>query len=180
MTTFVSLLRGINVGPNTTVKMEDLGMLYRSLGLENIRTYLRSGNVLFDAPDRESDTLATTIEDSLAGATGFPVKVLLRTGEELSRIALDNPFLREKSCNPGALHVTFLSGLPAAGPVGEMYRVRDETDRFIVRGTEIYLCCPQGYGRTKFSNAFFEKRLALVATTRNWKTVTALAEMVKE
>ena len=180
MTSFVSLLRGINVGPNTTVKMDDLVVLYRTLGLENVRTYLRSGNVLFDAQDREPDTLAAAIEKSLALAVGFPVKVIIRTCEDLSRIAADNPFLQEQACDPGTLHVTFLSGLPPAGPDGETNRGQNDQDRFIIMGTEVYLCCPHGYGRTKFSNAFFEKRLALVATTRNWKTVTALAEMAKE
>lgn len=78
MTIFVSLLRGINVGPNTTVKMVYLVVLYRSLGLENIRTYLRGGNVLFEGKVPEPDTLAVTIEESLTLAAGFPVKVLGR------------------------------------------------------------------------------------------------------
>lgn len=177
MTAYISLLRGINVGPKKTVKMEDLIALYKSLGLENIRTYLRSGNVVFEAPARETDTLASILADSITGAAGFPVAVLIRTGDELRAIVANNPFLAEKPYDPGTLHVTFLSGLPAAVSVGEVNKVRDETDRFAIRGKEVYLYCPEGYGRTRFSNIFFEKRLGLVATTRNWKTVTVLADM---
>ena len=180
MTAYISLLRGINVGPKKTVKMEDLIALYKSLGLENIRTYLRSGNVVFEAPARETDTLATILADSITGAAGFPATVLIRTGDELRAIVANNPFLAEKPYDPGTLHVTFLSGLPAAISVGEVNKVRDETDRFVIRGREVYLSCPNGYGRTRFSNTFFERKLALAATTRNWKTVMALAAMAND
>ncbi len=179
MITYVSLLRGINVGPHKTVKMEDLVTLYRSLGLENVRTYLRSGNVLFDSDIPEPIILAAMLGEQITRALDFPVNVIIRTRDELQQIIMSNPFLMRENRDTNALHVTFLSNLPAENLVGEVSAIKDEVDGFQILGKEAYLFCPNGYGRTRFSNTFFEKKLGVVATTRNWKTVTALAAMAK-
>ncbi len=180
MTVYISLLRGINVGPQKTVKMEELVALYESLDLENVRTYLRSGNVLFDSPAPEPEILAATLGEHIALTLGLPVKVLIRTAADLRQIIANNPFLQGDAKDPKTLHVTFLSRLPSAGSVGEVNLIKDDVDSFAIRGREVYLSCPNGYGRTRFSTTFFEKKLGLVATTRNWKTVMALAAMAND
>jgi uncharacterized protein (DUF1697 family) len=179
MTVYISLLRGINVGPQKTVKMEELVALYESLDLENVRTYLRSGNVLFDSGDPEPEILAATLEEQIIRTLGFPVKILIRTAADIRQITTNNPFLQEDAKDPKTLHVTFLSDLPSAVLLDDVNMIKDETDRFVIRGREVYLSCPNGYGRTRFSNTFFERKLGLAATTRNWKTVMALAAMAK-
>ncbi len=179
MNTYVSLLRGINVGPTKKVKMEDLVALYESLGLKNVWTYLRSGNVLFDSTDTDPKKLSAMLEERISRTVGFPVKVMLRTADELQQVITRNPFLQGVSRDTTKLHVTFLSDEPSARSVNEMSAIKDEVDGFVIMGREAYLSCPNGYGRTRFSNTFFEKKLGVVATTRNWKTVTALAAMAK-
>jgi uncharacterized protein (DUF1697 family) len=179
MSTCVSLLRGINVGPTRTVKMADLVTLYRSLGLKNVRTYLNSGNVLFDSPRNDQENLPALLEKQITRTVGFPVKVLVRTGDELDRVITSNPFLQTISRDTAKLYVTFISENPSENSVVEVNTIKYGFDRFIIRGLEIYLFCPNGYGKTKFSNSFFEKGLAVMATTRNWKTVTALSALAK-
>jgi uncharacterized protein (DUF1697 family) len=179
MNTLVSLLRGINVGPTKTVKMEDLVALYESLGLKDVRTYLRSGNVLFDSPGTDLENVSVMLEEQITRSVGFPVKVLVRTGDHFQDIIRNNPFLQGISHDIKGLHVTFLSTDPPGTSVNEVHAIKDQVDRFIIAGKEVYLLCPKGYGRTRFSNTFFEKKLGVAATTRNWKTVTTLAEMAK-
>ena len=180
MATYISLLRGINVGGQKKIKTEELLALFDSLGLKNVRTYVQSGNVIFNSPQRDIQELAKLIETKIVQAFNFSVAVLVRTPDELQRIIDDNPFLREKTADTGKLHVTFLSAMPAKSVVEQMKEMHNESDKFIISNKEIYLYCPDGYGRTKYSNDFFEKKLGMVATTRNWKTVNMLLDMAKK
>jgi uncharacterized protein (DUF1697 family) len=177
MNSWVSLLRGINVGPTTTVKMDEVVSLYKSLGLKNVRTYMRSGNVLFESPQTDPEKCPGILEKQITLRVGFPVKVLIRSGEELRQIISNNPFLSGESGDITRLHVTFLSKEPPENLLHDLIPVKDDQDRFIIRGKEVYLFCPGGYGRTRFSNAFFEKNLGMITTTRNWRTVTVLSAM---
>ncbi len=105
---------------------------------------------------------------------GVSTKVLLRTGDELAGVLAGNPFLAGEP-DPATLHVTFLAETPDAGRAGQLQAPAGESADFRIAGRQVYLHCPDGYGRTKLTNSFFESRLAVVATTRNWRTVTALA-----
>ena len=171
-TRYVALLRGINLGARNKIGMADLRALVAGLGAEDVETYVQSGNVVFTSVPSE-DTFASRLEEGIRREHGHAVAVLVRTGAELARLVAANPFL-EAGKDPASLHVTFLT--EAAG------RTRLEApdhgdDEFRVVGREIYLHCPNGYGRSKLSNAFFEKKLGVIATTRNWRTVTTLAEL---
>jgi uncharacterized protein (DUF1697 family) len=177
MHTVISLIRGINVGSSKTVTMDDLVSLYRSLGLKNVRTYLRSGNVLFDNPGNDPGEVSGMLEEHVSRMAGFQVLVILRTDNDLSEIVRNNPFQKEVTHHLTGLHVTFLSDYPSVDMVNEINAINDPVDKVQVLGREAYLLCPEGYGRTKFSNTFFERKLGVTATTRNWKTVTILAEM---
>jgi uncharacterized protein (DUF1697 family) len=99
--------------------------------------------------------------------------VLLRTRAELAKLVAGNPFLRAGK-DPSTLHVTFLADVPGGARIEAPGSGADE---FRIVRREVYVHCPNGYGRSKLSNAFFEKKLGVVATTRNWRTVTTLAEL---
>jgi uncharacterized protein (DUF1697 family) len=178
MTVFISLLRGINVGGQKRIGMADLVQLCTSLGFDNVRIYLQSGNVLFESQDRDPGRLSAMISENISGKFGFPVKVITRTSDELRRIILANPLAKE-GLDADKFHVTFLSDSPTEEFPGSRMKGEDGPDRYVIIGREIYLFCPNGYGRTKFSTSFFEKKLGVFATTRNWKTVTTLAEMAE-
>lgn len=174
MTTYAALLRGVNVGKNK-LAMADFRSVLTELGAVDVQTYLQSGNAVFGHPARRPAELARAIEQGLAGL-GVSSRVLLRTGKQLAAVLVQNPFLARES-DPVKLHVTFLAERPAADRIPKLQVPAGETATFHLAGTEVYLHCPDGYGRTKLTNSFLETRLGTAATTRNWRTVTALAEL---
>jgi uncharacterized protein (DUF1697 family) len=148
--------------------MAGLREVFEQLGHADVRTYIQSGNVVFDAADA-SPRVRTGLEQAIDRAFGLDVTVLLRTPAELAKVATQNPY------GPDA-YVTFLDGVPDRKRVAALDPSPFAPDEFRVVGQEVYVRCPNGYGRTKINNAFFEKKLATRATTRNWRTVETLLE----
>src|SRR5712664_754612 len=174
------MLRGINVGGQKIVKMESLRRSFEASGFNGVRTYVQSGNVIFDASKGSPDSLSRKIREKILSDYGFSVPVILRTSGEMEKIVSDNPFLEERGIDRSRLHVSFLSTLPAEAGLRKLDALDALPDRFSVKGREVYLHCPNGYGRTKLSNNALEKLLSAEATTRNWKTVIALVGMSSE
>jgi uncharacterized protein (DUF1697 family) len=175
MIRYVSLLRGINVGGRRKVSMAQLREIYASLGFRGIQTYVQSGNVIFTDGAIDLVKMQLKIEKQISRAFGFDILVFLRTKNELQAIIHDSPF---KKKDEGKLHVTFLSEKPSNVPVTELDGARAGSEEYSISGREVYLFCPNGYGSTKLSNNFLEKKLGVRATTRNWKTVNTLLAMV--
>jgi uncharacterized protein (DUF1697 family) len=176
VTTYVCLLRGINLGARNKVKMADLEALFVALGHADVATYIQSGNVVFTSPVDSPSTLARGIEERIAADLGLEVTVLLRTTDELSRVIEANPFVGG-GADPAELHVTFLADEPDPAAAGAVDGGGFEPDEFRILGREVHLRCPDGYGRSKLNNAFWERRLGVAATTRNWRTVNKLHEL---
>ncbi|MBN1450485.1 MAG: DUF1697 domain-containing protein [Anaerolineales bacterium] len=177
MQTYISLLRGINVSGQKQVRMADLKNLYEALGLVNVQTYVQSGNVVFDSAEQDAIKLTKAIEAQVEKVFGFSVPVLTRTAGDFRRIIKNHPFAQEDSLR---VLVTFLYERPAQSKLDELGQHEDKVDQFALGEQEIFLFCPGGYGKTKLSNTFFEKKLDVAATTRNWKTVNALYEIANE
>lgn len=175
MSSYIALLRGVNVGGNT-LKMERLREVCAELGLKNARTYVQSGNVVFEAQGTVT-RWATALEKRLAGESRLPVPVIVRTAAEMGRVIAANPFLEERGMDLARLLVTFLPEEPARAGLERLGTLKAGTDRFRYAGREIYLHCPNGYGKSKFSNNAIERALSLRATTRNWNTLNKLYEM---
>lgn len=183
---YVALLRGINVGGNRSVRMNDLKQICESLNFSHVTTYLQSGNVVFEARTGPSEILADKLEKALFQRYRFEVKVHVKTAGEWSDVVSKNPLQREKNIDKSKLHATFLLNHPP-GIDDQARRVDDRElqmmkakEEMIARkGEVIYLYCPKGYGRSKLNNPSLERKLKAVATTRNWKTVCALLELVK-
>jgi uncharacterized protein (DUF1697 family) len=176
MTTYVALLRGINVGGRTKVGMDDLRRLFVALGHADVKSYVQSGNVLFSSPVEESSRLADDIQRRIARDLGVTVTVLLRTRDDLAYVVANNPFLSRET-DLAKLHVTFLADAPDHERVARLDTPSGGPDEFSLAGREVYLHCPRGYGRTKLNNAYLERRLGVAATTRNWNTVTKLCDL---
>lgn len=173
------MLRGINVGGRKSIKMEKLVALYESLGFINVKTYVQSGNVVFDSPRSSPEGLSNDIESKIKEVFDLRMVVLLRTSGEIQRIISSNPFFDEGGLDNSKLYVTFLSGIPSETGLTRVKETHDGPDRFAIVDREIYLYCPNGYGRARFSNTFFEKKLGVSATTRNWRTVNALFRLTR-
>lgn len=176
---WVGLLRGINVGGHKKIRMQDLRDHCESIGLIDVATYVQSGNVVFESLDDKALSVATSIEDAVRDRFGFEVPVIVRSKTEFEGVATSNPFTAEPGVDEKHLCVVFLSDEPAASILQAMEVPGQTTDRFEVMGRHIYLHCPGGFARTKLTNNFFERRLGLTATARNWKTVKTLFDMLK-
>ena len=177
MQTYISLLRGINVSGQKKIRMTELQSLYESLGLTNVQTYVQSGNVVFDSVEQDATKLTKAIEAQIEATFGFSVPVLIRSADDFYRIIESHPFKNEE---PVRVLVTFLYEYPEQSKRDDLSEYKDKVDQFAIGEQEIFLFCPGGYGKTKLSNTFFEKKLDVVATTRNWKTVNALYAMANK
>ena len=177
---YISLLRGINVSGQNKIAMQELRQLYASLELGNIQTYVQSGNVIFTSEQADQALLAQIIEARIKQQFGYTVPVFIRDAQEFERMFAGNPFLHGRDEDPAWLHVTFLY---ETSPVIKLLQIpspNPDGDEFVAGQREIFLFCPNGYGRTKLSNSFFERKLKVAATTRNWKTVHALTNLAGE
>ena len=175
--TFVALLRAVNLGARNKVPMKELREALESLGLEDVVTYVQSGNVVFRSKSGKAADLAAAIEEAVADRFGVATRVLIRTAAQLRSVAESNPFLG--SADTSHLYVVFLERRPAADAVRRLDPARSPGESFAVQGAHVYLHLPGGFGPSKLSNAYFERGLALAATTRNWKTVTTLVELAR-
>jgi uncharacterized protein (DUF1697 family) len=173
------MLRGINVGGHKPVKMERLRKSFEKLGCTNVKTYVQSGNVVFEAPRDPILRWQEKIEKQIARDFGFSVPVALRTSTELAEIIERNPFPPDPAIDQSKLHVTFLGGPCAESKSAALSPLVGLGERFRISEREVYLYCPNGYGITKLSNTAIEQKLGMRATTRNWKTVNALLQMTQ-
>ena len=180
MPIYIAMLRGINVSGHKSIKMERLRGSFEALGFRGVKTYVQSGNVIFEAGKGSAASLSQDIGKRILRDFGFPVPVLLKTPKELARIIHDNPFLKEPSLDLSKLHVTFLSEEAPKATGKSLGPLAANLERFRVGRQEIYLYCPNGYGRTKLSNNAIEKKLCVEATTRNWKSVKALLALAQQ
>ncbi len=178
MATYISILRGINVSGQKKIRMEDLKKLYEEAGFSEVTTYIQSGNVIFKTSTGLSiPGISQKIEKAIEEKYHFNVPIIIRTDDEMHKILSSNPFLKEEGLNLEKLHVTFLEEKPEPIDIKEIRKFNFPPDVFHIIGKEVYLYCPGGYGNTKLSNTFFENKLRVKATTRNWNTVGKLAEL---
>jgi len=174
MTRYINILRGINVSGQKAIKMADLKALYEKLQLENVTTYIQSGNVVFDSSQKITTEL---IENTIEKRYGFSVPVILRTDKEWTKIIASNPFVNDPERDISKMHVVFLADKPDLSSLDKLEQVKHSSEEYAINGCEVFLYCPNGYGKTKLSNNLLERLLKTTATTRNWKTVNKLKEI---
>ena len=179
MQTYIAMLRGINVSGQKMIKMEALRVALAELGLNNIRTYIQSGNIIFESPEKESGSLVKLIEAKILEKFGFQVPVIIRTPNEIKDAIATNPFLKTDSLDNAKLYLTFLAEIPGPDKIEKLNTFSYSPEEFILINKDVYLYCPSGYGNAKLNNNFFENKLKTKATTRNWQTVNKLLELSK-
>lgn len=180
MHTYISMLRGINVSGQKRITMVELKKVYEVLDLLNVETYVQSGNVVFNTTEQDMAKLSILIEKQIEETYGYFVPTLIRNVNDFQRIINNNPFINKRNEDPTKLYVTFLYRTPTASRLSALVIPNNEAAEFVLGEKEIYIFCPNGYGRTKLSNTFFEKKLDMLATTRNWNTVNALLRLTNE
>ncbi len=176
MTTWIALLRGINVSGQRKITMADLRALHEGLGHADVATYIQSGNVAFSSPVDDRGELGSMIETAISNRFGFDVPVILRTSSELDAVAAANPYIPAGS-DERRVAVAFFQRSPDPSARDLFDPAAHEPDVCVLDGAEAHLHCPAGFGRTKLTNAYLERELGVTATTRNWRTVARLAAM---
>lgn len=177
MSLVVALLRGVNVGGRARLSMGELRSTLANNGLEDVQTYLQSGNVVLESGERSPAGLAGEIETAIATGFGLEIRVVVRMREDLVVVTRSHPFLDAES-DPTRIHVVFLKSVPDPTSVEALDPNRSPPDQFEVKGREIYVRYPNGQGRSKLSLDYFERVLGVAGTARNWNTVTRLLEMM--
>jgi len=176
--TYLALLRGINVGGKNKLPMKDLVQLFVEAGCSDVQSYIQSGNVVFSADSGLVDEITVRVTTAVAERFGYEMPILLRTTAQVHDVVSKNPFL-DAGAAEDALHVLFLAGLPEPHRIEALDQDRSRPDAFLVRGREVYLWLPNGVARTKLTNAYFDSKLATTSTGRNWRTVIKLYELLK-
>ena len=178
MTKYISILRGINVGGNRKILMKDLKVLFEKMGLSKVETYIQSGNVVFESDQKLSTAdLEVKIQQAITETFGFDVPVIVRTADEWAKSIGNNPFGKENDADINRLHLTCLKDVPSAELLEKIKMFQFLPDRYEIIGKDVFIFCASGYGTSKLTNPFFESKLKVKATTRNWKTVMKLNEM---
>lgn len=177
MPTAIALLRGINVGGKNVLPMTDLRALCESIGLDDPRTYIQSGNVVFAAPAREIARAAKRLEAAIEKSRGLRVGVVVRTLDELAAVIKTSPFKSVADREPGKLIVMFLTQTPSAEARRALAALNQHPEKVALAGDEVFIHFPNGAGRARLTMAMIERAAGVSGTCRNWNTVLKLAEM---
>lgn len=180
MQTCISLLRGVNMAGHNKIKMADLSALYNKLGFKDAETFIQSGNVVSSNPENlPVPEMAVVIEEAIRKEFKYNIPVIIRTPEELREIISINPFLEEDNFNPEKLAVIFLHEEPLGEQIEKVKNVNYPPDKFKIIGKEIFIYCPNGFGRSKIYTGFFENKMKVSGTGRNWNTINALLKIAE-
>lgn len=177
MPTCIALLRGVNVGGRNKLTMQDLVRDLESLKLTDVRTYIQSGNVVFETTRTSTKRLANAIADTIEDHHGFRPHVLVLTAPQFAEIIAANPFSKA-AAQPKSLHVFFLDAPAGEADLDALKQLKAKTERYKLTDAALYLHAPDGIGRSKLA-ARAERHLGVAATARNWRTVQKLMDMAE-
>ncbi len=177
MSIYLSLLRAINVGGNNQVKMAALKELHEATGFRSVRTYLQTGNVIFEGDEQDPTALTADLKTAFQAKLGFPVEIVVRSGAELADLVKRNPFLNQPERESKWILVMFLSEAPSEEAKFGLLTTYAGPEEIVFSGKEVFIYYPEGVGTSRLSNAFIEKKLKTTGTSRNWNTVREILKM---
>jgi uncharacterized protein (DUF1697 family) len=178
MHTYIALLRGINVGGKNPLPMKELVALLEDLDCRNVKTYIQSGNAVFESRERDTSLLSKRIGDGIRNRRGFEPHVLLLGIEEMERAIEENPFPQAEA-DPKTLHVSFLASAPENPDLTMLENLKRDSERFALIDRFFYLHAPEGISRSKLAtNA--ERLLGVSMTDRNWRTLCRVRDLARE
>lgn len=182
MATYIAILRGINVSGQKKIKMTDLKAHIKSVGFQKVETYIQSGNIIFETDKKDVKEIESMIQNKIAKEYDFEVLTLVKTLKEIEYAIAHNPFANDTDKEINKIYVTFLSDIPDTQNIKklEILAVKYSQEEYILDGKNIYFHSSNSYRISKINNNFFENKLKVSATTRNWKTVNKLAEMARK
>ncbi len=173
MQTYISLLRGINVSGSKKIKMVELKALYEKLKFKEVHTFIQSGNVIFKSTKLET-AIIQSIYDGLKKEWNYDVTIIIKTPNQLRKILDGNPFLENRAEDIKKLYVTFLEEAPPRKLINEIKDFKPNNEEFVFKGKEIFIFYPENMGTSKIQNNYFERKLNVGATTRNWNSLNRM------
>jgi len=180
MNAYITMLRGINMTGHNTIKMTRLAEMFRQLGYTDAETYIQSGNIVFSCQNSCIDCVSSEIRKAILSELSLDIAVITRTPDEMGKIISANPFLEEPGFDPSKMAVIFLELKPSEEQILKVAGIDYPPDKFRIIGSEIYIYCPNGFGKTKLYTNFFEAKMKVTGTARNWRTVNKLMEMAEK
>ncbi|HEX8287489.1 MAG TPA: DUF1697 domain-containing protein [Pyrinomonadaceae bacterium] len=175
MTKYAAFLRGINVGGRTSIKMERLREVFGALGFANVRTYIQSGNVIFETQETDDKELAAKIESAVESEF-FKTNVMVRSFDEIKNAVENNPFAGEEF-DEKLFHLVFLSEKLSDEKAELLLSNNSETEKFAVRNREVYCFLRNGVADSLLGKKYIDNKLKTPATARNWRTVNKILEL---
>ena len=177
MKTHLALLRGINVSGHNMIRMDVLKTVLENVGFQNVKTYIQSGNVFVDSDEEHGASVGFKIKQEIFKQLGLEVPVVVIAKEDLEACLRNNPFLKEKECDTKKLYVAFLSKELQGSAINDLKISQFKPDEATIDSNRIYIKYAVGAGKTRLDQKYIEKKLNVVATIRNWNTVTTLLEL---
>lgn len=177
MKTYIALLRGINVSGHRKIKMADLRQLLGELGFGSVKTYIQSGNVVFESSETDTLLLERQIKDGIAKTFGFDVPVVIKDHAQLCAIIGESPFREAEDLAANRIYYALLKTEPDHADIANLDQRDYPNERFVIRPNCVYLNCHLGAGQAKLDNNIIERKLKVQATTRNHKTMLKLIEL---
>lgn len=174
MKTYIALLRGINVSGKNKVPMAELRALLSKLGFANVQTYIQTGNIIFQSANNNTLVLAAEIEKGIQSCFGFQVPVLVLQPSTLHTIFNKCPFPQSEKENS---YFILLFAEPNNGLINDVLQINYPNETFSITNKCVYFYCKTGYGKAKCNNNFFEQKLKVTATARNYKTMLKLLSL---
>ncbi len=175
--TYIAFLRGINVGGHRKMKMAAVKESFEKLGVSNVKTYLQSGNVVFQSEVTDTKDLEARLEQQLVQDFGFDVPVLIRQRHMLQQLLKDNPFANEE--NTKQLYFVLLKKLPGAAQISALKTLQFKHEKFYIKDLCVYLNFTQGYGTAKLNTNLIEQKLQVAATARNLRTLEKMIALAQ-
>ncbi len=177
MITYIAFLRGINVGGHKKIKMADLRLLLEGLGYKEVLTYIQSGNVIFNSLEEERDKLENQISEAIKNQYGFEVPVLVKTRTEINNILDINPYNDADDLASNKIYFVLLKKVPKIEDIEATSAIIFENEKFIITPECVFIRYDLGAGKAKCGINFFESKLKVAATSRNYRTMTKLLEL---
>jgi len=175
--TYIALMRGINVSGQKKILMADLRTYLEESSFYNVRTYIQSGNIIFESEIANVGEITEKIKSVIKDRYGFDVPTLVRTKQYLLDVVKSNPFVEQTEENSKRIYLTFLDKYPDVEFVHKLKEIDYSPEEWEIQQDYIYFYSPDNYGNAKMSNNLFEQKLKVSATTRNWRTVNKLIEL---
>jgi uncharacterized protein (DUF1697 family) len=179
MATWIAFFRGLNVGGHGSLPMKELVALLEEQGCTNVRTYIQSGNAVFETTQAQAARLPKQIAAAVLRKRGFEPRMLVLSAADLEQAAAANPYPKAAAAEPRLLHVFFLCEPPRAPDIEGLNRLKAAHEHFTLSAKRFYLHTPRGFGISKLA-ARAERLLGVDATARNWRTVTTMLEMARK